>query len=135
MTWTLTVLGKPATKGSTVSFLSRRGKVITRTDSARLVPWTDAVRWACREQGVRVAAKDQPVYLAIDVTVPTPKGTKRMYPVTRPDVDKWARAALDALTGMAYEDDSQVVHLAVGKAYGSAWSTVVRIMSGEEHEW
>lgn len=129
MTWTLTVLGRPATKGSTVSFAGRGGRIITRTDSARLVPWTDAVRWACREQGVQVTPKDEGVSIRILVFVPTPKRRMTHYPVTRPDVDKWARAALDALTGMAYVDDSQVVELTIGKVYGDEWRTSIHIMT------
>ena len=36
---------------------------------------------------------------------------------TRPDIDKLARAVLDALTGVFFEDDSQVVFLQVEKEY------------------
>jgi Holliday junction resolvase RusA-like endonuclease len=47
-------------------------------------------------------------------------------PVVLPDVDKLARAALDALTGVAYEDDSQVVELRVRKRYasGEPWTEI-----------
>lgn len=41
-------------------------------------------------------------------------------PAGRPDLDKLARAVLDALTGIAYVDDAQVVALNVGKEYGNA---------------
>lgn len=127
MTYTLSIHGKPATKGSTVSFLSRGGKVITRTDSARLVPWTDAVRWACREARMELAGPDTPIHVSATFVVPRPKTTKRTHPTTRPDIDKWARALLDALTGMAYADDAQVIGLNVDKCYGTAWVTHVQV--------
>jgi crossover junction endodeoxyribonuclease RusA len=54
----------------------------------------------------------------------TSKGTLREgyseYHVQRPDVDKLSRAILDALTGIAYQDDSQVVTLAATKTWGDS---------------
>lgn len=42
-----------------------------------------------------------------------------------PDVDKLARAILDAMTGIVFRDDAQVAHLNVWKRYGdSAMATV-----------
>ena len=38
--------------------------------------------------------------------------------VSRPDVDNLAKVVLDALQGVCYKDDSQIVHLEVTKAYG-----------------
>ena len=38
--------------------------------------------------------------------------------IQRPDVDKLSRAILDALTGIAYRDDSQVVSLSAVKRWG-----------------
>ena len=53
----------------------------------------------------------------------TSKGTlKDGYPhehVSRPDLDKLTRAVLDALTGVAYDDDSQVVAFSCRKHYGN----------------
>lgn len=42
----------------------------------------------------------------------------------KPDLDKLVRSVLDALTGRAYLDDSQVVHLEVQKAYGACYTEV-----------
>lgn len=38
-------------------------------------------------------------------------------PIKRPDLDNLAKAVLDALNGLAYSDDSQVVSLTVDKYY------------------
>jgi crossover junction endodeoxyribonuclease RusA len=38
---------------------------------------------------------------------------------TKPDVDKLLRAVLDGLTGIAFDDDSQVVDARVFKYFGS----------------
>ena len=36
----------------------------------------------------------------------------------RPDIDNVAKAVLDALNGIVYDDDAQVTHLVVKKVYG-----------------
>ena len=38
-------------------------------------------------------------------------------PTKRPDLDNIAKAVLDALNGLAYQDDSQIVSLTVNKFY------------------
>lgn len=46
------------------------------------------------------------------------KSSAPAYKSTKPDVDKLARAVLDALTGIVYVDDSQVSDLRVWKDWG-----------------
>jgi Holliday junction resolvase RusA-like endonuclease len=41
----------------------------------------------------------------------------RMHPVVKPDIDKLLRAVLDALTGVAFKDDAQVVQTHTEKRY------------------
>ena len=41
----------------------------------------------------------------------------RLYPVVKPDIDKLLRAVLDALTGVAFKDDAQVVRTHTEKRY------------------
>jgi crossover junction endodeoxyribonuclease RusA len=43
--------------------------------------------------------------------------TKRPYPIVPPDSDKLARGCLDPMTGLVYDDDSQVIRLLVWKTY------------------
>lgn len=60
------------------------------------------------------------------------QGTKYKHPVpdyviTQPDIDKCARAVLDALTGYAYHDDNQVAYLIARKRYAREPSTSISI--------
>ena len=48
-------------------------------------------------------------------------------PDTKPDTDNIAKAVLDALNGLAYKDDSQVIELNVKKRYGEVGHVSVRI--------
>lgn len=61
--------------------------------------------------------KYQAVSVRLLFRLPKPKVTANDMPVTRPDIDKLARAVLDAMTGPIIADDSQVVRLLVTKCY------------------
>lgn len=73
-----------------------------------------------------------PVHLHIYFEFPFLKSHKatgsRIPKVTRPDLDNMAKTILDALTDAgAFEDDSQVTHLEMVKAYGPIPQVVVTI--------
>ena len=58
----------------------------------------------------------------------TKKGVRKGAPLLpRFDVDNCAKAALDALNGVAWADDAQVARLVVEKSYGEEARTTVRI--------
>ena len=45
------------------------------------------------------------------------KNEKEIRPIVRPDVDNYTKGILDALNGIAYKDDSQIVDLIARKYY------------------
>lgn len=55
-----------------------------------------------------------------------------MYHTSTPDTDKLLRALLDSMTGIVFEDDSQVAVVDVRKVYGRAASTTVAVWSVTE---
>lgn len=94
--------------------------------------------------GIAAAAKragvqpvNGPVGVVIDLVFARPKshltksGVKSSAPrLPRCDVDNAAKAVLDALTGVAWNDDSQVARLVVEKTYSTEGRTTVRICDG-----
>jgi len=125
---TFTVLGPAACKGSTVSFMGKGGRIVTKTDSQTLGGWTQAVKWAAKGAGVRVVAKPGAVTVDVLFQFVKPKSARnREFPTVKPDIDKMERALLDALTGIAYEDDAQVVGVASRKIYSNEASTQVTV--------
>jgi Holliday junction resolvase RusA-like endonuclease len=48
-----------------------------------------------------------------------------MKPTTKPDTDNIAKICLDALNGIAYHDDAQIVELQVSKLYSDEPRVVV----------
>lgn len=53
------------------------------------------------------------------------EGTIR--PIKRPDIDNCIKAVTDALNGLAYKDDSQIVQIYCEKIYGEIPKVTVRI--------
>jgi crossover junction endodeoxyribonuclease RusA len=112
------VLGRPAPQGSKKSIGNNRF-----IEASKFLPaWRSAVR-AAAEQVVSVYGWEPvsgPVevellfYLERPASIPR---TKRAYPIVPPDVDKLARSCLDPMTGVIYDDDSQVIRLLAWKTY------------------
>ena len=123
------VLGRPQGKGSKRPIMQAgRLRVIDANANAR--PWAQAVSTVAHEayHGELIRG---PVSVAITFHFARPKGhygtgrnagTLRLAApremMTMPDVDKLARCALDALTGIVIRDDAQIVDLHAGKRYG-----------------
>jgi len=133
MALTFTVPGEPVPQP--------RPRVSTRGGFARAyVPakhpvhaYRAAIANAARVAGAGVHG--EPVGVLIDLVWERPKSHMRksgvkpdapQYP--RCDVDNAAKAVLDALNGVAWEDDSQVCSLTVAKHYGTEARTVVQIV-------
>lgn len=55
------------------------------------------------------------------------------YVPKKPDCDNIAKIILDALNGLAYDDDAQIVKLYVEKRYG-AFDHVTVVLEGASHE-
>lgn len=122
-----TVFGLPATKGSSVSFLGKDGRVVTKADCASLAAWSQAVGWAARAARVPMLDRETPVEIRAEFQFVRPNRSKRLVPTVRPDLDKVTRALLDALTGVAFVDDAQVVAIHVAKRYSDAARTDVTV--------
>ena len=72
------------------------------------------------------------VEVSLVFTLKKPKTVTRSEPFKRPDIDKLSRAVLDGLTGVAYEDDEQVVKLIAVKEYGNVEGVTIRITDKEK---
>lgn len=109
---TVFVPGRPAPQGSK----RHLGNGIMVEASKAVKPWRVDVAWAVRAHFP--TPLDGPVRLELEFVMPRPKSApKRSTPpaVKRPDLDKLARAVLDAITGVVVSDDSQIVELVASK--------------------
>jgi crossover junction endodeoxyribonuclease RusA len=114
------VSGVPRPKGSMRAFIPKGWTRPVLTNSSTAVKtWEQAIRSVAQDHAA--AFTTDPVRVRLSFAMPRPKSLSRLAsrrPHTkRPDVDKLARAALDALTGVIFKDDSQVFSLHAVKRY------------------
>jgi crossover junction endodeoxyribonuclease RusA len=126
--FSFTVFGTAAPQGSK----RHMGKGVMLESSTRLRPWRNDVRCAAIDSKPLDWDLAKPMDATLIFWFPRPAnhyGTKNGISYLKPnapveplsarvgDIDKLSRAVLDALTGVAYLDDRQVVHLEARKAY------------------
>ena len=79
--------------------------------------WRSAVAKAAHVAGCTPI--DGPISISMQFFYERGKTVTRATPTVPPDLDKQIRSILDALTGVAYVDDSQVTRIDATKEYGS----------------
>ena len=97
----------------------RTSVVVTANNAGRLKPWRQEIASAA----LAVGATPKPGPLALDLTfyLRRPPSRPKKYTAAdkRPDSDKLARSVMDALTGVAWQDDAQIVTLVARKVYAT----------------
>jgi crossover junction endodeoxyribonuclease RusA len=137
---TFTVLGQAQPAGSKRAVPTKAGlRVIDANPKSR--EWKTAVSFAAHE-AMRAAGIGQllngPLYMQVRFIRPRPAGHYRTgrhagelrpnasaFPTTKPDALKLARAVEDALMGIVYRDDAQIVEELIQKRYGEHAHVVV----------
>ena len=114
---TFRVASVPVPKGSMRAFV-RGHRAILTSDNRSLKGWEALVRHQAQQHVHALAPGPMAITLAFALprTKSLPKRSERPH-LTKPDLDKLARAVLDALTGVAFNDDAQVTQLACKKRY------------------
>lgn len=113
------VPGKAAPQGSK----RHVGRGILIESSKEVGPWRERVALAAHNamRGQPLIPRDRAVLVNLTFFMPRPASLPKrcIHMVKRPDIDKIARACLDALTDTCFEDDSQVTDLSIAKRYAS----------------
>jgi Holliday junction resolvase RusA-like endonuclease len=122
------VYGEPVTQGSKRAWVipgknGKKPRAIITEDSGRTRPWRQEVSKtaidAVEREKFTLMPRGKAVSVACHFYFARPKSLKKsvLHKMTKPDVDKLARLILDSLTGIVYEDDSQVVSLSLLKDF------------------
>ncbi len=129
MILSFSVFGVPAPQGSFKAVRSQStGRAVLLQSCARTMPWRSEVAAAAiNARGTNSYwPAHGPVELAANFYLPRPSGHRGKrglrpsaptLPSKKPDLSKLVRAIEDALIGIAYHDDAQIVRLDVEKRY------------------
>lgn len=121
--------GNPKPKGSWTPIRGKKGRIFLIHSSKLTAAWCKSIDkqmpalWKHRILTGAVKTK-------FEFLMPRPKTVKRKYPIGRfdGDIDKCIRAIMDAMTGVVYVDDCQVVSSSETQRYTSktpgVWVTV-----------
>jgi Holliday junction resolvase RusA-like endonuclease len=118
------VYGEPTAQGR--PRFARRGNFVTTYDPKKSKEYKDTVYSVAMQH-----RPPQPLLGALSVSImcyrSIPKSFSKkkaemaesgeLLPVTKPDVDNYAKGIKDALKGVIWQDDSQVTFLSVSKRY------------------
>lgn len=135
------VPGVPIPKGSAKAFYVKAlGRaVVTQDNGDKQKPWASMIAVVAQEHFAKPI--EGPVMISVAFKMPRLKGhfgsgknagvvksTAPVYHTSKPDLDKLLRCIKDALTGIAWKDDSQVSVVAhLSKKYGDAPGAFIRI--------
>ena len=88
---------------------------VLHSQGSALAVWRSSIALSARLAWAKPV--DGAVGVEVIFRVRRPKTVKRDYPTVAPDLDKYVRGLLDALTGICYNDDSQVIDINAKKVY------------------
>jgi len=119
------VHGVPIPQGSTRAFIPKgwTRPIITAANS-KTKPWRQEIAGVVltemERRGFARLGREIPVKVSAGFTFARPQGLPKriISKTTKPDLDKLVRSLLDAMTGLVFEDDSQVVEMHVRKHFG-----------------
>lgn len=135
------VPGKP--QGKQRARVSIRGGYARAYTPEETASYENLVKLCYRQeamaQGASIITRDKSVWIDIDAKYEIPKSFSKkkrdealtgvLYPHTKPDIDNVVKIICDALNGVAFIDDSQVVSVQATKRYANAPSVTVTIHS------
>lgn len=121
--------GKVETKGSARGFVVN-GRAVITNDNPRAKAWAKVIAGEARKAMLGRAPIEGASSVRLDFYIDRPTGhygtgrnagkvkaSAPVWPAVKPDVDKIARCALDALTSVVIADDARVVSLKARKLY------------------
>jgi len=117
----------------------KKPRAILTSDNTKMKPYRQQVGWAALK--ARADAGYSSLLLRKHVAVgvemkfyfekPPSVSKKRVHLVVKPDVDKTARCCFDAMTGIMFADDAQIVQMVVSKEYGLPERTEITVINLE----
>lgn len=137
------VIGKPEPAGSKRAYVIK-GRAVVTDANAKSKPWKQQVAGCAIEAMDGQELMTGPLGLTCVFYLARPKGhygtgknaekvkpSAPRFPVTKPDATKLLRGVEDALTGIVYRDDAQIIAQSVLKRYGEPERVEVTVLRAD----
>ena len=135
-----TVLGEPVGKGR--PRFGRQGQYVRTYTPEKTVNYETLVKLEyARQCGKVMFEAETPLDMRITAYVPIPKSVskkkrqamidRKIRPIKKPDSSNITKSIEDALNGVAYKDDTQIVDSQIRRFYGEQPRVVVTIQEAE----
>lgn len=116
------VFGDAVPQGRPRAF--RRGQFIGFYDPKESKSWKETVKWQAIQFKIHHKIDkllETPLIMSLQFYLQRPRSLpkKVIYHTKKPDLDNLIKGIKDALKGIIYRDDSQIIHLIASKDYGS----------------
>ena len=121
------VEGKPQGKARARTFYNKRMGKMQSITPIQTKSYEDLIRWSYKAAGGKYLG-EKTLQVNIQAFYPIPKAFSKVKtndaingdirPTSKPDCDNIVKVVLDALNGVAYYDDKQVVAVSCNKYYG-----------------
>lgn len=122
------VHGNPVAQGRPRFF--RRGSFVGCYDPSKSKSWKDTIVWQAIENKVPLLDGALDMRLVFSLKRPKSLPKKVIHHVKKPDLDNLTKAVKDALKGIAYKDDSQIISCMALKRYGEPLGVQIQIYEG-----
>lgn len=131
------VKGRPQGKARARTFFDERiGKMRSVTPESTK-SYEELIRWSFVSQGGKYGGNTAAFRVEISARYDVPQSWSKkkraaalsgeILPKVKPDCDNLIKVVLDALNGVAYNDDRQVIYVACRKKYAEEGSVLVKI--------
>ena len=128
--------GPPKGKARARTVRTRGGQTFSYTPEGTVL-YENLIKISFSQTGERPFGAEEYLRVAIMAYYPVPKGTSKkkatemiagyIRPAKKPDIDNVVKSILDALNGVAYHDDTQVVAVFAEKYYSDTPRVEVEI--------
>lgn len=116
---------------------ARRGNFVSTYTPEKTVSFENLVKVMAQQAMQGQDMHLGPVQASIQITLPIPSSwsgkrqseaaAERIAPTKKPDMDNVVKALFDAMNGIVFKDDSQVVDAHIRKRYGRTPETLITI--------
>lgn len=129
-TYTFVIPGPPVAKGRP-KFAMRGGKGMAYTPE-KTRAWEKAARLIVSAGMKGNPPLEGPIDAELWFGLPRPKTVKRKHPAVKSDIDNFIKNAFDAMNGIAFVDDCQVVRVNARKEYSFPPMVIIKISTVDD---